>query len=195
MLCVFLAGFGNLMLVAPLIVFMTDHLQVTPIDQVLIVSSIPTLLVPVSIGRWAALMDRAHTIRFQVVHSVIFAIALTVFFVAALGRWPALLWPAAILLGISHAGEAIGWNLGHHHFASPAATTHYMSVHATLTGIRGILAPLTGVGLYGLLETWSPGAGAWTLAIPALLCAAAAVGFAALLPYQRNERMTGEGGA
>jgi hypothetical protein len=181
MLCVFLSGFGDLMLVPPLIAVMSDHLRVGPFHQVLFASAIPTLVVPLGIGPWAALMDRAHTIRFQIVHSGSFVVALAVFALAGIGGWPLVLWPAAVLLGISHAGGAIGWNLGHHHFASPATATSYMSVHATLTGVRGVLAPLTGVALYRLLEIWSPGAGVWTLAIPPLLCAVAAAGFATML--------------
>jgi hypothetical protein len=180
MRCVFLSGFGDLMLIAPLIAIMTDHLHVTPFQQVLITSSIPMLLVPASIGAWARLMDRVHTIRFQVLHSWCVVIALLVFLLAAIGSWPLLLWPAAVLLGICHAGGAIGWNLGHHDFAAPADATSYMSVHATLTGVRGVLAPLAGVGLYELLEACAPGAGAWTFVVPGLLCAAAALGFAAL---------------
>jgi hypothetical protein len=46
-----------------------------------------------------------------------------------------------------------------------------------LTGLRGLVAPLLGVGLYGLLELATPGAGVWALALPCLLTTSGSIGF------------------
>ena len=82
-----------------------------------------------------------------------------------------------MVLGVGRGGGALAWNLGHNDFASEERSVDYMSVHVTLTGIRGLIAPLAGVGLYGFLEASQPGTGAWSLALPFLLTLTGALGF------------------
>ena len=52
-----------------------------------------------------------------------------------------------------------------------------MGVHVTLTGLRGVVSPLLGVGLYELLEAYTPGSGVWALGLPLTLVTAGALGF------------------
>ncbi len=177
MLWVFLSGFANLMLIAPLITIMNDHLDMNAFEQMMVLTSLPMLLVPLTVPIWSRLMDRYHSVQFHIVHTCVFVLTLLVFLGAATSGHSVLLWPAAVLLGITYAGGSISWNLGHHDFASATAATQYMSVHATLTGVRGVLAPLTGVALYQMLEASSPGNGVWILLAPTLLAATSAAGF------------------
>ena len=55
-----------------------------------------------------------------------------------------------------------------------------MGIHVTLTGVRGLLAPVIGVSLYEILEWLQPGSGAWALALCLSLTCAGAVGFMAM---------------
>ena len=68
-------------------------------------------------------------------------------------------------------------NLEHHDFAPLADASRYMGVHVTLTGARGLLAPLLAVGLYELLNGVSDGAGAWVFGVCMALTATGALGF------------------
>ncbi len=83
----------------------------------------------------------------------------------------------------------LAWNLGHHDFASARRAAQYMGVHVTLTGLRGILAPIIGVSLYEILEWVRPGAGAWTLAFCLGLTATGAIWFVSM-----RRTLSGPGG-
>src|SRR5690606_36383758 len=88
-----------------------------------------------------------------------------------------LFWLAAVLHGIGLAGGTLGWNLGHHDFASPEKASLYMGVHVTLTGVRGLIAPLAGVWMYQFLEHRWPGTGRFVLGISLVATTAGALGF------------------
>jgi MFS family permease len=164
MTCMFVFGAGNLMVTAPLVIMLKDRFALDPLTAVLIASSVSTLLMPVSIPLWSRLLDRVHVIQFRAVHSWTFVASTGMLAAGAITRHVELLWAGAVLKGIAFGGGVLGWNLGHHDFAPVQRASQYMGVHVTLTGIRGLLAPMIGVGLYETLEWVRPGAGAWTLA-------------------------------
>ena len=80
---------------------------------------------------------------------------------------------AAVVRGVGYAGGVLAWNLGHHDFAPPGESGRYMGTHVTLTGIRGLCAPLLGVFLWQWLG-WP------AFALPLILSLAGALGFLAL---------------
>jgi MFS family permease len=165
MTCMFVFGTGNLMVTAPLVIMLKDRFELDPLQSVLIAASVPTLLMPVSIPLWSRLLDRVHVIRFRAVHSWAFVASTAMLLAGAVTRQVELLWLGAVLKGVAFGGGVLGWNLGHHDFAPVERASQYMGVHVTLTGIRGLLAPMIAVGLYEILEWQRPGAGAWTLAL------------------------------
>jgi hypothetical protein len=164
MTCMFVFGTGNLMVSAPLVIMLKDQFALDPLTAVLIASSVSMLLMPVSIPIWSRLLDRVHVIRFRAVHSWAFVASTAMLLAGAVTRHVELLWAGAVLKGVAFGGGVLGWNLGHHDFAPVQRASQYMGVHVTLTGIRGLLAPMIGVSLYETLEWLRPGAGPWTLA-------------------------------
>jgi hypothetical protein len=86
----------------------------------------------------------------------------------------------ASLIGLAMAGANLGWNLGHNDFAPLGRVQHYMGVHVTLTGVRGLLAPPAGMLCYELLERWRVGAGVLALPLPLGMLTAGAFGFVAM---------------
>lgn len=59
------------------------------------------------------------------------------------------------------------WNIGSAYFCSPEEAGSYQSVHLSLTGVRGMFAPILGVFFYGLIGY----TGTFLIAIGALLIA------------------------
>jgi hypothetical protein len=49
------------------------------------------------------------------------------------------------LFGLAMAGVNIAWSMGSIFFAGKQDAAVYQSVHVTMTGIRGVLAPLLGL--------------------------------------------------
>lgn len=178
MLWMFVLGFGNIMLMPTLVLTLRDDFHADYLTSILITSSIPALVVPLAIPAWARFLDRAHVIRFRSVHSWAFVFAQVVFAVGTRLQSIELLYVGAVALGVGFAGGSLAWNLGHVDFAPPKQTSQYMATHVTLNGLRGILAPLAAVGLYGVLSRIEGvNAAAWVLDVSCVLCIAGAVGF------------------
>ena len=163
-------GSGNLMIIAMLVVFMNDHFTLSRMEQVMITSALPLMVLCFSIAQWAKLLDRRHIFTYRAIHSWSFFSALAVFAIAAIAGIPGLLWLGSFILGSAYAGGHLGWNLGHNDFTNDANSSLYMSIHVSLTGLRGLLMPIVGVAFMQYLESISPGYGAYAMLLPLLLC-------------------------
>jgi MFS family permease len=184
----FLLGGGNLMLMAPLIVILSEKMAVSQMSQMLITSAIPLLVMPLTIPLWARLLDSRHVIHYRAKQSWAAAAMIFTVLVAVTTGTHWMLWLAAVLYGVAQSGGMLGWNLGHHDFAPPERAAQYMSVHMTLTGMRGLMMPVFGVALYQIIESLSPGNGPWMMVVPLALNLAACIGF-----VRASRRMTAEG--
>ncbi|MCH2154252.1 MAG: MFS transporter [Phycisphaerales bacterium] len=154
MICMFLIGTGNMMVTAPLIVILDEQFNMDYVQAISILTSIPILMMPLSIPIWSRLLDRLHVVRFRSIHSWVFIISNLIFFGSIIATWMPGIWIAAIIRGIGFGGGVLAWNLGHHDFSTPQSSSQYMGVHVTLTGIRGFLAPILGVLVYESLLSW-----------------------------------------
>ena len=173
MICMFLIGTGNMMVTAPLIVILDEQFNMDYVQAISILTSIPILMMPLSIPIWSRLLDRLHVVRFRSIHSWVFIISNLIFFASVISSWMPGIWAAAIIRGIGFGGGVLAWNLGHHDFATPQTSSQYMGVHVTLTGIRGFLAPILGVFVYETLLAWGyTGGGVFLLSSILGLCGA-----------------------
>ncbi len=183
MLCMFVLGFGNLMITPMLVILMRDEFGRGHFASILVITAIPYLLMPIAVPVWARLLDRAHVVRFRSLHAWSFVAATAVFLLAVLLHSMPLMYVGAVLQATAFGGGALAWNLGHVDFAPPAQTSQYMATHVTLNGIRGLLAPLAAVTLYQQLlrAGLEPGgAGAWTIGLSLSLAVLGSAGFVAL---------------
>jgi len=173
MACLFVLGSGNMMVDAPLVLALNTRFSTDYLLSIAIVSSIPIITMPLAVGLWSRLLDRVHVVRFRAVHSWAFVVSNLMLLIGiALASMPIVI-VAAVVRGVGYAGGVLAWNLGHHDFAPPGESGRYMGTHVTLTGIRGLCAPLLGVFLWQWLG-WS------AFALPLMLSLAGALGFLAL---------------
>jgi hypothetical protein len=170
-------GSGTMMLTAPLILVLTNTLGADRFTQILISTAIPTLLMPITTPLWARSLDSRHVVTFRVINSCVFVVANAALLAGAVLGWLPLLWGGAVLLGVAQGGSVLSWSLGHNDFAGDTQVAEYVGLHVTLTGIRGLFAPLLGVAAYFGLEHQQPGGGVWALAFPLLLTLAGTAGF------------------
>ncbi len=170
MLAMFVLGSGNLMFMAPLIVFLNEHTSLDQLQQILITTAIPLALIPIAVRRWARLLDGNHIFYFRSIHCWSFVIAIGIFLSAQLFEINSLFYLGAAMYGIGMSGGVIGWNLGHNDFVAKGLKNEnpmdYMAIHVTLTGIRGLIVPLIGIALYQWLETRTLGHGKYALMLP-----------------------------
>ncbi len=187
MATMFVFGSGNLMVIALLVVILTEQLGVSRLMQVLITTTIPLLALAALTPVWARFLDKVHILDYRARHSWMFVATMALFVPGAIFDQLWLFGLGALVMGAAFAGGRLGWNLGHNDFASDGRSTLYMSIHVTLTGIRGLIAPLIGVGLYQLLESTEPGRGRFVLVFPFTLTLAGAITFVVLARLRRRE--------
>ncbi len=182
----FVFGSGNLMLPALVLLVAAERLVLPALWQVALVSTVPLLMLPFAVGAWARFFDRVHIVEFRVVHAWSFVATSAVFFLGAMLSSVWLMAMGALLLGAGYAGGQLGWNLGHNDFSRPEQAALYMGVHTTLTGIRGLLAPVVGVLLYRGLEVAHSGSGYFALLLPLILNVIGAFSFLAMQRARRG---------
>lgn len=176
MLCQMLIGTGNLMLGPIVIVILEDRFD-TGYMGVIIAHTIPLSIMPLFIPLWARLLDRVHIIWFRSIHSWFFVAAAIVYYIAATQDMVALLYAAAVIKSMAFGGGALAWTLGHLDFAPTDRSSQYMGVHVTLTGLRGLIAPLLGILLYSVFEHARPGSGPMVFLVSTVILIVGAVGF------------------
>ncbi len=179
-----LYGAGNLMLNAQLVVLYADRLHLGGLTQITLLSVMPLIMIPLFVPWWARQFDGGHVIDYRARQCWVLVCSMVINALAVWQRQPWLLWLGSILCGISYAGANLGWNLGHNDFAPRGLAQHYMGVHVTLTGVRGLIAPPLGILLYEWLEWWHSGYGIAALGAPILLVTAGGLGFV----HMRNAR-------
>jgi MFS family permease len=172
-----LYGAGNLMIAAQLVVMYSDELHLPAARQVVLLTIVPLLCVPVFTPMWARMFDAGHVVEFRARQCWVLIYAMGVVAMAMFTGFTPLLWLAALLFGIATAGANLGWNLGHNDFASLGKVQQYMGVNVTLTGMRGLIAPPVGVLVYSALERAHPGTGRYALLLPIAMTLAGAIGF------------------
>jgi hypothetical protein len=174
------------MMTAQLVVLFSDRLHLSSLTQILLLTVVPLLLMPLFLPAWARLFDRGHIIEYRSRQCWALVAAIVLLTMGVVLKNQALLWPGSLLIGVSYAGANLGWNLGHNDFASPGRAQHYMGVHVTLTGVRGLIAPALGMVCYELVEWRWPGCGAAVLLLPLVLVTAGAIGFVSMRHTMRE---------
>jgi hypothetical protein len=177
MVCQFVFGVGNLMLTAPLVVVLSKQFDLGYLGEIMIVSTIPILMIPLSTLLWARLLKKMHVLSFRSIHSWFFVASSICIGLSIATHSVTGLWIGAAIRGIGFGGGVLAWNLGHQDYATVGQSSRYMGLHVTLTGIRGLLAPALGMAIYSYLASTGYPAGAIVFFVGASLSAIGGVGF------------------
>ncbi|MEE4303273.1 MAG: MFS transporter [Wenzhouxiangella sp.] len=187
MMTMFAFGSGNLMVIALLVVLLNEQFGFARFEQVMITTALPLVMLSIFTPIWARRLDAVHILDYRARQAWMFVITMLFFLTASILGLKWLFWIGALSLGMAFAGGKLGWNLGHNDFASDDKSTLYMGIHVTLTGIRGLIAPLVGVSVYQLLEAYGTGLGRYVLLFPFTLTLGGAVTFVILARLHRKE--------
>jgi hypothetical protein len=177
MVCQFILGIGNLMLMAPLVVILSDQFSLDYLGEILVVTIIPILMIPISTPFWARFLNKAHVLTFRSVHSWVFVLSSVCIGLSIATHSVVGLWIGSAIRGIAYGGGVLAWNLGHQDYAPVEQSGRYMGLHVTLTGIRGLLAPALGMAIYTMLLARGIEAGPIVFYIGASLSAIGGIGF------------------
>jgi MFS family permease len=190
MMTMFAFGSGNLMVIALLVILLNEQFGFARSEQVMVTTALPLIMLSIFTPIWARRLDAVHILDYRARQAWMFVITMLFFLVASIFALKWLFWVGALSLGMAFAGGKLGWNLGHNDFASDDKSTLYMGIHVTLTGVRGLIAPLVGVGVYQGLESAADGLGRFVLLFPFTLTLGGAVTFVILARLRRAEIQT-----
>jgi MFS family permease len=148
LLCVWmLIGLGNLISVAIYVEFAANPAHGLQLSSAMVgglTSTLPTVFALFSILIWGRMFDRRHFYRVRGLINLLFMVSTLCYFGGGTLPWMALGMAAH---GLARAGGDVSWNLWVTKFARPDQIAEYMSVHAFLTGLRGLVAPFIGFHL------------------------------------------------
>nr|HPI26061.1 MFS transporter [Candidatus Cloacimonadota bacterium] len=149
-------GMGYIMMQPIIPIYMVDKLQLSYTNNFLakgILSQVGMLVLSPLIGK---LHDRLHPFRFIAASFALLMVFPILFVLSSLWAGESvvaviIVFIAYTIFGIAMAGVNLSWNMSSIFFAGKEDASMYQSVHVTMTGIRGLIAPVLGFSLLKIL--------------------------------------------
>ncbi|MDZ4121232.1 MAG: MFS transporter, partial [Candidatus Cloacimonadaceae bacterium] len=143
-------GMGFIMMTPIIPIYLVDVLKLSYTSNFMakgVISQLGLLLLSPYIGK---IHDRMHPFRFiSMAFAMLFIFPVLIIISAIFATVPLvpviLVFIAYLVFGIAMAAVNISWNMSSIYFAGKEDAAMYQSVHVTMTGIRGVIAP--GLGL------------------------------------------------
>ncbi|MDD4889308.1 MAG: MFS transporter [Phycisphaerae bacterium] len=142
-------GFGTMMSDTIMVPWMYKRFEdaSSPIEIVLYLVLLPLVVQLVTMPFAGRLLDRTNPMRVRVWGAAMWAGSRGLLMVAAMTLSLPLLVVSQLLGGIGGGLGGVAWQLGHMHFARKDLVQHYMGLHVSATGLRGLVAPFLGMML------------------------------------------------
>jgi hypothetical protein len=147
----FIMGFANLWTLPLRVDYITSPewgIEGSAVFVAIIITVIPETLRMLLIPFWAKLFDKMNFVILRMILNLAFGAGVLLFFITS-NPW--IICAGSGLIGVAFAGGSIAWSLWVTKYAPPGKTGAYMSVHVSLTGIRGTLGPIIGYWVVGLI--------------------------------------------
>lgn len=138
----FIFGFASLMQLALLPLYLAQDLKVNyqqgAAALIVITSALPVVMSPI----WGWILDRYNMLLLRGFFNIAWALCpFLIFFTDSITG----VMIGQVIAGLVQGGSSLVWQLGVNIFARQEEVPIYMGIHQTLTGIRGVLAPITGL--------------------------------------------------
>lgn len=170
----FLAGSATLMIDVPLVLILKEEFDVSYGVAAGLLTVAPQAAIVVFMPLWAGLFDRWPLMRFRTLHMMSWTVSRSVLAIGIWQRSLAVVAVSAVMRGVSLGAGRLSWQIGHMSFSRRENDAAYMSLHQTLTGIRGLVMPFLGLALFrsalGMHIVWITavlqfvaGVGFWTM--------------------------------
>ena len=144
----FVSGAAAMMIIPSMIHLVSHELQATYLVSFALLTITPLTLSVLTMPMWSFFLDRVHVTEFRARQSVLWIVEFVLLWCGALAGSLWVIAASRLVNGISAGAGNLAWELGHNDFAPKDRVGAYMSVHVTLTGVRGATAPFVGTALY-----------------------------------------------
>ena len=150
------AGFANHMSHAYIAESLKENVGASDGTVFWIVAVVPVILMSCSAPIWGRFLDRVNPMSGRAVFNSIQSVAYGFHCYGGFSRqaWPFLV--GSIIHAIGNGGGTINWLTGSLYFAKPEQVFLYNGIHVALTGLRGIIAPIVGVLIFGATLNLGP---------------------------------------
>lgn len=152
LICWMIMGFANLMMLPLRVDYLANPvygLELSSTKIAILMGVVPNLVRLLLSPVWGHLFDRMNFFLLRALLNLGFVLAILTFFHS---RQELGFWVAAAIFGAATAGGEVAWNLWVTKVAPPSRVADYMSVHTFFTGCRGLVGPLVGFHLAGLIS-------------------------------------------
>jgi MFS family permease len=146
-LSVFTYGFGNLMIMPVIPIIQVNKLHIST-NHINLLANLAQITAAVAYFYWGRYVDRHSPLK-AVVLNILLNAFIPVFYLVAESKW--MLVPAFFLAGITQAGIDLSYFNSILSFASEENASRYQALHSFLLGIRGVIAPVVGGLIVGLV--------------------------------------------
>ncbi len=176
MLYQFVSGVANMGIEAPIVYLVSRQLGAGFLTSISVTLVIPFVSGLLALPFWAKYLDRSHVVRFRFVQCHFMVLSMFLLWLSAELASIWVLTIARFIGGLVRSAGGIAWQIGHNDFAPRANLAGYMSLHVTLTGLRGAIAPFLFMALYLGVGNW-PGLDAIVFLLATGIALIAAWGF------------------
>ena len=142
-------GLANLMMLPLRVEYMANPaygLNLSNEKVAIVTVLLPAVARMFSTHLWGILFDRVNFLTLRATVNGVFMVSIALFFNTQSYFW---LCVSALLIGMAFGGGGVMWTLWVTKVAPPDKVPAYMSVHMSLTGVRGVIAPFLGFYLLG----------------------------------------------
>jgi len=150
------AGFANHMSHAYVAESLKEDVGASTWTVFWVVALLPALLMSASAPIWGRFLDRVNPMSGRALFNSIQCVAYGFHCYGGISRqvWPFVV--GAMIHAIANGGGTINWLTGSLYFAKQDQVSLYNSIHVALTGLRGMIAPMIGVWIYGSVLNLGP---------------------------------------
>lgn len=176
-------GMGFIMMQPIIPIYLVDKLHLSYTSNFLakgVISQIGLLLLSPLLGK---VHDRMHPFRFISAGFALLMVFPILFVVSSLWAGESILpvvivFIAYFIFGVAMTVVNVSWNMSSIYFAGKDDASMYQSVHVTMTGIRGLIAPILGFALLRIFNITA-----------VFVVAAGFLGWASLISYRDYKRL------
>lgn len=135
-------GSGFVAISATLPLYLAEEFDASHMQATMAINTIPMLTTAITLPFWGRLIDRFNPLLMRAIINGIWSLTplLLYFAVSVKG-----VYAAQLIQGLVWSGSTLIWWLGVNYFAREHEVAGFMSIHQTLTGLRGIVTPFIGI--------------------------------------------------
>lgn len=135
-------GAGFVAISATLPLYLADEFKASHMEATMAINTVPMLATAVTLPLWGRLIDRFNPLLMRAIINGIWSLTpLLLYFATTMHG----VYAAQLIQGLVWSGSTLIWWLGVNYFAREHEVAAFMSVHQTLTGVRGIVTPFIGI--------------------------------------------------